>query len=319
MDCRVSSFQERAAVQTGQQRLTGFVQPQPPADAEDTMPEASRARSETTRLPVCNSHVIMLHGSAERTLRLRPYLRSHLQRNVTSGLPGRAGGQVSAGRDKARTVGTRSRPPAGDGQRGVAAPVGVAPQVHGRREGRRLALDRHHAPHGAPRRRRRCGPHRPGPAEYLTSCLAAVSRMLRIVQPSLQHRCSQPCAWMHKAALTVCTCAVVAEVSACSTKSSCDPASCPGGGQEAEPELSLRDWQDAAAAEGEEEDEDPAAPELSLRHWDAPHAAAAEHRRRALPRRNPPSTFSQPVATALTLTQLDRAWVECSVLAKSSP
>ena len=52
-----------------------------------------------------------------------------------------------------------------------------------------------------------------------------------------------------------------------------------GGGQEPE-ELSLRDWQDAAAAEGEEEgEEDPAALELSLRHWDAPPAAAAEPRR----------------------------------------
>ena len=57
----------------------------------------------------------------------------------------------------------------------------------------------------------------------------------------------------------------------------------PGGGQDPE-ELSLRDWQDAAAAEGEEdEEEDAGALELSLRHWDAPPAAAAEPRRCGLP------------------------------------
>ena len=40
-------------------------------------------------------------------------------------------------------------------------------------------------------------------------------------------------------------------------------------------ELSLRDWQDAAAAEGED---DSGAPELSLRHWDAPAVPAPEPR-----------------------------------------
>ena len=38
-------------------------------------------------------------------------------------------------------------------------------------------------------------------------------------------------------------------------------------------ELTLRDWQEAAAAEGEE---DPGALELSLQHWDAPAIPAPE-------------------------------------------
>ncbi len=47
-------------MQPGQQRLTGFVQPQPPADAEDVAPEASCSGARTP-LSCRPSRVIILH------------------------------------------------------------------------------------------------------------------------------------------------------------------------------------------------------------------------------------------------------------------